>query len=218
MFRGRLLLIGSLLVLSACGSSVTQTYTVTSSFEETAANVDLFKATERVMTRRLAGADIKGGKVAIVPKDETTATMTVTVPASGASTVERITSEPFTFGIAIDHGLVKDPEGNDVTDWQPTGIDGSMLDWVRPVQSSSEIGVELMLNAKGRELLAAVFKANQGKDIGLFVRDLLVSKLKVNAPDPGEHIVIGGIPSEKIAGIFADDVNVGLNVTFTPSK
>jgi len=214
-----LLLIGSLAALTGCGSSV-MTFEAVSSVSDTTKNNELFKATERVLLRRLAGAEVKGSTVSVIPEDSGTASVSISVPSDAMETVQRITSDPFTFEIRLANGTIKDDEGNDQVDWQATGIDGTKLDWIQTLQGPKpeDIGVELQFNAEGKNKLSAVFLENVGKDVGIFVRDLLVSKLKVNTTEAADHIIIGGIPSAKIAEIFADDVNVGLHITFTPSK
>lgn len=214
-----LLLIGSLAALTGCGSSV-MTFEAVSSVSDTTKNSELFQATERVLLRRLAGADIKGSTVTVIPEDSGSAMVSLTVPSDGTDIVKRITSDPFTFEIRIAEGMIKDEEGNDQIDWQATGINGAQLEWIETLQgpNPSDIGVELQFSSEGKEKLSNVFKENTGKDIGIFVRDLLVSKLKVNTTEAVDHIIIGGIPSAKIAEIFADDVNVGLYITFTTSQ
>jgi hypothetical protein len=51
--------------------------------------------------------------------------------------------------------------------------------------------------------------------MGLFVHDRLMAKMPIDAAEPKEEIVIAGIPVPDMAGIFADDVNVGTHVTFS---
>lgn len=213
-------LIGSLMVLAACGSSVQLAYTAKSSVNDAGRNTLIFQATERVLTRRLAAVNVASPRVTVIPQDATTATVNMTVPGASVDTVNRIVSDPFTFEIRLAKGVTKDAAGVEQTDWQPTGVDGTMLDWVQPVQNTdgSAIGVELRFNETGRTKLKEAFRGNKGKDVGIFVRDLLVSKLKINTEVPDEHIVISGIPSAKVAEIFADDVNVGLHISFTASK
>ncbi len=214
------LLIGSLMILAACGSSVQLTFQATSSLDDAAKNQLLFQAAERVFTRRLAAVNVESPKVKVITQDKATASVSMSVPSASVETVERIASDPFTFEIRLEDGVIKDSTGADQTNWVPTGVDGSMLEWVQPVKSpdGSDIGVELEFSETGRSKLQEAFKGNQGKDVGIFVRDLLVSKLKINSDKPNEHIIIGGIPSAKVAEIFADDVNVGLHLSFLASK
>ena len=214
------LFIGSLLLLASCGSSVQMSYNLTSDVEDATRNGILFQATERVLTRRLAAVQVESPVVTVIPQGGNSATATISVPDSFAADVERITSDPFTFDIRVEEGTVKNEEGTEETIWSLTGVDGTMLEWIEPIQGANDnqVGVELQFTEEGRAKLATVFSKQKGRNIGIFVRDLLVSKLKINSDKPNERIIISGIPSEKVAQIFADDVNVGLHISFSASK
>lgn len=202
--------------LTACSGDVTLTYSVNSNIPDTAKSLEVFQAAERVMTRRLPAADVKDSQVKVVPTGSS-AIMTIKVQnTAAAATAERILGEPFTFDIRLEGPKL--PEmGPDETNWLPTGVDGSTLLWVIPITNpdTKEIGVELQFSEKGHELLEAAFKGNKGKHVGIFVRDLLVSKMTIATDTVTDHILISGIPSERVAQIFADDVNVGLHAFFT---
>lgn len=203
--------------LAGCNGPVTLTYSIRTNIADDAKSFAVFEASERVMTRRLPAADIKDSQVKVVPSGSG-AIMTIQVPdALSAGTAERILAEPFTFDIRLEGPRLPDMPP-DQTNWLPSGINGSMLAWVTPVSNpdTKEIGAELQFDARGRSLLENAFKDNLGKHVGIFVRDLLVSKMTIASKDVGDHILIGGIPSERVAQIFADDVNVGLHAVFTP--
>lgn len=210
---------GSLiLALAGCGSRQAMTYTATIDEGGSARVMELIQASERVLKRRLAGAQVQGSIVSVVPTGGSNAVVNLKLPNAAAGEVaERILADPFTFEIRVDGG-VKTDTGE--ADWKSTGIDGAMLSWIQPVHltDTGELGVELQFTPAGRKAVEGMFKSNKGKDIGIFVRDLMVSKLRINADKPGESIIISGIPSAKVAEIFADDVNVGLHVAFSPSK
>lgn len=205
--------------LTGCGGTKTLTYSVTSNIADQSASTQLYEAAERVMTRRLAGADVKEAQVKVVPNGSG-ATMTINVPnAAGVETAQRILSEPFTFDIRKE-GPRKEGMADGETNWIPTGVDGTMVLWINPIQNptTKEIGVDLHFSEEGRKGLEAAFQGNKGKEVGIFVRDLLVSKMTIAKEEVSEHIIISGIPNDRVAQIFSDDVNVGLHVTFTPSK
>jgi len=207
-----------LLALAGCAPKQAMTYNAVIDAEDSAKVMTLIQASERVLIRRLAAAQVQKSIVTVVPTGGKNALVTLKLPNEEArEAAERILSDPFTFEIKIDGG-VKTDTGE--TDWQATGIDGTMLTWIQPIRDSKTgtLAVELQFTPEGRTALAASFKNNRGKDIGIFVRDLLVSKLRVESDAPAESILISGIPSEKVAEIFADDVNVGLHVVFTPAK
>jgi preprotein translocase subunit SecD len=205
--------------LTGCGGTKTVTYTVTTNVDDPSVSAQLYQASERVIVRRLAAADVKDAQVKVVPRGSG-ATMTVTVTkAADTATLERILNAPFSFDIRKE-GPKKAGMVDGETNWIPTGVDGSMLTWISPIENPTthEIGVDIVFNEKGRTLLQAAFKGNKGKEVGIFVRDLLVSKMTIAKEEVSEHIIISGIPNDRVAQIFSDDVNVGLHVTFTPSK
>lgn len=217
MNLGRLIGLTALVTaLTACGGDVTLTYSVTSRIPDTAKSFEVFEAAERVMTRRLPAADVKDSQVKVVPSGSG-AIMTIKVPSGKAAGVaERILAEPFTFDVRLEGPKLPDM-GPDETNWLMTGVDGSTLLWVVPITNpdTKEIGVELQFSEKGHELLQKAFEGNNGKHVGIFVRDLLVSKMTISTETVTAHILISGIPSERVAQIFADDVNVGLHAIFT---
>jgi preprotein translocase subunit SecD len=97
-----------------------------------------------------------------------------------------------------------------------TGITEEDMVWADAAEDEQKKGVvRLTFTPQGSQKLAAVFKENKGKSIGIFVRDRLISKLTVQTDVIEDHIVIRDIPSSELARIFVDDLNVGLHVTFT---
>ncbi len=208
------------MVLTGCAETSTLVYSVTTNIAESGKSLQIFQASERVMIRRLAGADVKNPLVIVVPSGSGSAVMTIhTQDAAGKETAERILAESFTFDIRLEGP--KMPEAlPDEINWVPTGIDGSTLLWITPISNptTKEVGVELHFNDIGQKLLQEAFKDNVGKSLGIFVRDLLVSKMTISTTQVSDHILISGIPSERVAQIFADDVNVGLHAIFTPLK
>lgn len=219
-FRRRIGLTALFVALAGCAGPMTLTYSVTSNIAGDGQSFAVFEASERVMTRRLAGADVRNAVVTVLPSGSGSAVMTLKVPdTEGAATADRILSEPFTFDIRLEGPKL--PEMlEDETNWLPTGVDGSMLLWVIPIANpdTQEIGVELQFNEQGRALLATAFQGNQGKSVGIFVRDLLVSRMMITTDEVAANIIISGIPSERVAQIFADDVNVGLHAIFTKTQ
>ncbi len=216
-------IIGVLLALAACGpSKTTLTYDVTvKSLDATRAG-EIIKASERVINRRMAGAEVEGAVVTVVPTGSGAGRMTLDLPnAEAVEKAERILADGFTFDMRIEEPKT-DANGSPIeSDWMDTGLSGTVLTWITPVNftgDKGEVGVELTFNAAGRELLTKVFNDNKGKHIGIFVRDLLVSKMQIATTKPADHIVISGIPSLKVAEIFSDDVNVGLYAIFTPVR
>lgn len=216
-----LVMIGVLLALAACGpSKSTLTYDVTVKPLDAAKSAEIIKASERVINRRMAGAEVEGAVVTVIPTGSGAARMTLDLPnAAAVEKAQRILADGFTFDMRIEEPKT-DANGSPIeSNWIDTGLNGTVLTWIAPVNftgDKGEVGVELTFNAEGRELLKKVFTDNKGKHLGIFVRDLLVSKMQIASDKPADHIVISGIPSLKVAEIFSDDVNVGLYAVFTP--
>ncbi len=217
------LLIGltvAFMILTGCAGASTLTYTVGTNIADNAKSMELFQASERVMIRKLAGNDIKDAQVTVVPSGSGSAVMTLKLPDAKAADIARaMLSETFTFDIRLE-GPKTPGMSEGETNWVPTGVDGSTLLWIYAISNpdTQEIGAELVFNEQGQNLLQAAFTGNKGKSVGIFVRDLLVSKMTITDEVLSSHILISGIPSEHVAQIFADDVNVGLHAIFTPTK
>jgi hypothetical protein len=209
------------LALVACGGTKTLTVPATVNVTDPAKIIAVIQATERVLTRRIASAELGNAVVSVIPSLGANAIVTIKLPDDEAVEIaKKILSEEFTFEIKVLTSTEKGSDGIEESVWEPTGLDGGSLIWIQPIRhtDTGELGLELQFNDTGREILRSSFQKNEGKDIGIFVRDLLVSKMTIGSSDIGESIVINGIPSSKVAEIFADDVNVGLHVSYSVSK
>jgi hypothetical protein len=218
MNRRSVIALGIVLSLTACGGAASVTATMSIAGLDAGRTALVIKSVERVLMRRLAAAEIKQGiSVIALPTGPTSAALTMRLPNSAAATKAReILEQPFHFDVRLE-GATTGTGELDTHDWIPTGVEERHLEWVQVLGQAQDgsTSIELFFSKEGRTILADVFRKNEGKNIGLFVRDLLVSKVKVQKEGLAEHVVIGGIPSARIADIFADDVNVGLHVTFT---
>ena len=209
------------LLLAGCGSSdLTAKYAATFSAVDQEKAHELVESVERVIIRKLVatGVDQNDVRVDVVPTGQGGANVTVHVKdANELEAAQALIAEHLTFDIRIEKE--EKPDGEEKPDnWIPTSLTGSSLLWVSAIgnRETGEISVELQFNEEGKKELQDVFTAAKGKNIGIFVRNLLVSKLRVAASPPSDRVVIGGIPNERVAEVFADDVNVGLRVTFLP--
>lgn len=213
--------LGLLTTLAACGGSQTIVRTVSVRSNDPSVIMSMMQATERVMNRRMAGLDIRNGHATVVPTGGNAGTVTLTVQdADALEKAEHILEDPFSFDIRIEQpSASKNPTETDTSEWIKTALTGSSLNWVRAIgdKTTGEVSIELSFTDEGQRILASVFKSNPSKHVGIFIRDLLVSKLKVESAGISDRVVIGGIPSATVAEIFADDVNVGLYVTFSPA-
>ncbi len=229
MKRNIFLLIGFALSLAACSGEQKIVQKLTIRASDSAKVLSLVQATERVMNRRLAAINVKNAHASVVPTGTNTATLTLTLPtAETASRTKEILAEPFTFDLRIEEPKAKDTK-NDTNaslpteasvqagDWTETTLTGSSIVWVQAVgnKATGVVSIELQFTEEGKKALADVFTQNVGKNLGVFVRDLLVSKMSITTEKVEDHVIISGIPSAAIAEVFADDVNVGLFVSFT---
>ena len=216
MKSSRLFTIGFLVVLAACGSGKqTMKYTLRVVAPTDARAMELIQATERVMNRKMAAAKIASGHATALPAGAKSGTLTITVPDGEAATkVRSMLAQPFTFDIRVENTTASGSSAG--SQWIPTALTGSALESVRAIGNSrtQAVSVELNFTSGGRTVLQSVFSQNQGKNIGIFVRGLLVSKLSVQGKTTDGRVVIEGIPSAVVAEVFADDVNVGLGIVF----
>jgi preprotein translocase subunit SecD len=178
----------------------------------------LIQASEHMVTRRLAAASVQDPRVAAIPEGTGSAVLTLKLSnADAVQAAERILAEPFSFDIRLEKEKKAPADNTEQSEWIPTNLTGTDIEWVEAVRDSEgNVAVELRFTTAGRAALSSIFSANKGKNAGIFVRDLLVSKLKIPSEAMGDHVIISGIPSAKVAEIFADDVNVGLRVSFSP--
>ncbi len=215
--KSRLLLLVAACTLIACTAKpAILTYALTLKSTDAAKRMELVNASERMVRRRMASNSI-GGTVLAVPTGDK-GTLTVRLTDTGkASTVQTFINDPFTVEMKGVLKTVPPPTPGDEK-WVDTGITGQDIDWVQVIgdRTTGKIGVEISFSLDGNTKLQQAFEKFQGGDLGIFVRGLLVSKLKVNQQQAGGRIIITGIPSAAIAQVFADDVNVGLHVQFTP--
>ncbi len=212
-------ILGLTLILASCGGQ-TLVYTVAVHDTEPAKTQELMQAIQRVMNRRLAAVEVTESQVTAVPTGPMSGTLTLVLPDSeSVEKVQSILDETFTFDLRIEKPNA-DPLSTEPSEWIPTALTGSSLQWVQAIgnTATNEISIDLAFTPAGQAILASVFSNNAGQHVGIFVRDLLVSKLQIASNAPADHVIIGGIPSAKVAEIFADDVNTGLHLTFTPAS
>jgi ribosomal protein L25 (general stress protein Ctc) len=209
------------LVLSACGSR-TLRLNVQYDSTDAARRAELAAAVGRVMEGRMLAKKKKVISQELSPAGDA-AVLTVTVNDAEAETLLREgIMMPFTMEImkqvAAGQGdIVSEKFG----EFKETGITTKDFDWVSAGAATTDAGiakgsVTIHFTKAGETKLKNVFAKNRGSVIGVFVRGQLMSKKLVDTSDKQTSIAIDGIPSAALAGAFADDVNVGLHVQFTP--
>lgn len=204
-------------LLAGCGST-SVTYNITTDVDDPTRESALLFSAMRVIERRMASI---GEEVRDLNLERPDGGVHIYVEAKEQAALDLLTevlTEPFTFRVMQEASedeaeLVVEGHGG----FAPTGVDKTHLQWL---QASEEAGgkgrVTLSFTEEGRQKMAEVFQQNNGKYIGLFVRDQLVSKLMVETDQLKDDIIITDIPTVALANVFADDVNVGLHVTFEP--
>lgn len=214
------LFLASVFLLAGC-NSVQARYALTFKNTTPEGAAQLKDAVIRVVEARLESQKQKLRSHAFA--EENGATF-LTINASDGDAVEALTQQltaPFTMRImkevpAGQGDLHSDKHG----DFAETGITEEHFDFVQVNAESSEGkgAVTIHFTPAGKELLKQVFAQNRGEVVGIFVRDQLMSKKLIAVADTQDSVAIDNIPSTQIAAIFADDVNVGLHVTFAPAN
>jgi hypothetical protein len=145
----------------------------------------------------------------------------ITVTVGKASTIEDLTRElttPITFRV-IEESPTSGTGTFTIGDSGPfreTGFTERQVNFVEWMEdpSNGKGAVNINLTPDGTQMLRSISDRNDGKTIGILVRDVLVSRTVGQKGQ--DKLIIRGIPSPEMARIFSDDVNVGLHVTFTP--
>ena len=215
----RLILLMALpLALTACGSFKVG-YRLTFNTSDEALRTQLTLTSSKIMERRLESLKATIKDKQIQPDNGSGATITLTLadPTIGKALTAQLI-QPFKMRIMKQ---VPDGEGQISVQghgsFAETGITEKDIVLAEAAEDSAGKGVvKLTFLPDGRTKLAKLFQENNGKDIGIFVRDRLMSKLTIKSSDIQEYIVIRNIPSADLARVFVDDLNVGLHVTFTP--
>lgn len=212
--------VGLSLLLTACGSQTVR-FSLAFDTEDTVRKSELTAAIARTVEGRLE-AKKKSAKSQGIKEENGSTILTVEASdAEGATVLQEGLTAPFTMSIMKQ---VEEGQGDIVSEtygeFKETGIKTEHFDWVTPGTKTDANGqlkgaVVIAFTPKGQELLKTIFAANRGGAIGIFVRGQLMSMKMIDFTDKQTSIAIDGIPSGELAAAFADDVNVGLHVTFT---
>jgi hypothetical protein len=206
-------------LLAACGRAVESRYRLGFNTTDTGRLTELSLGVTRIIERRLLsmGEEVRG--LDVTQKSEGPELSFKVQTQAAADLLREDLAEPFKLSImrTVKPGETATLEIDAHGGFVDTGIFEQHLEWVIASEESDNRGrITLRFTEEGRELMRKVFKQNVGKQIGLFVRERLIAKLQVDTAELKDDIIITGIPSSELARVFADDVNVGLHVTFTP--
>lgn len=205
--------------LTACSGPGSTTYRLTFDTQDPLTIDELTKATVRVMERRLDRMQVELLDKNIVKDAEG---VTVELRVEDGNAVEPLTDEltqPFTAQMML---ATDDPQPAVMVEglggFNETDVSGD--DVINVLAFADDDGqgatVQIRLTDDGHAALQEIFREHVGETLGLFVRGKLVSALTIVDPTVPNPFVIDGVPNIDIAQIFADDMNVGLNVTITP--
>lgn len=218
-----LLLLGTagILLLAACNKSAGITLREQLNFRTSDQTriQQLTDASVRVIEARLAASQKKLVSFKL-DKSGGNTVLSLTVPDQAtADLLQQELSAPFKLRIM---SQVPTGQGDLSTDkygdFKETGITEKSVDWVQPGLRNGKGAVVIKFTPEGATAVNKVFADNQGKLVGVFVRDRLMSAKTADKTDNKGSIAIDGIPSPEVASIFADDVNTGVYVTFAQVK
>ncbi len=232
------ILLASAALVAACSQSTssngtnsdTVRYTLKIDASDSTKRTELAQAAERVAKGVVSSMKENEKQITVTDAslDTKPADPVLTITLNDAQAVPTLTdvlTSGFTFHILAEHPdiatadqVVAAPDGTKKQGFKETGITETMLEGVTAgAMPGTQYGeVQLNFTPTGRDLLKQVYKQNQGKVIGIFVRNRLISTMKIETPEPKEDLRILNVPSQSLAKTFADDVNVGLHVTFAP--
>lgn len=206
-------------LLASCGGSVRSAYRLQFDTEDPNRLTLLSLAVMRVVERRLEGMgeDVRGLDIS-QEVEGPELSFSIETQAAADLLNEDLTA-PFELRImrSVKEKETPTMEVEGHGGFVDTQVTQEHLEWIDAAEEADNKGrITLGFTQEGRELMRKIFRENVGKNIGLFVRGRLVAKLQVDTAELKDDIIITGIPSAELAHIFADDVNVGLHVTFTP--
>lgn len=206
--------------LLACSTERTVRYRLNFDVPDSPTQQQLTLMSMRVIERRLRGMGEQLIDKEVSTKGDTT-TIGITVGTrQGAEALTSSLIKPFVMQVMLQ---AETATGADVTvkeqgSFNTTGITEKDFDRVEARQEprTDKGEVRLVLTGSGHLKMAELFKRAKGKDIAIFVRGRLVSKLHVETNELKGDVIIRNVPNFALAQVFADDVTVGLHITFIP--
>ncbi|MDD4287952.1 MAG: hypothetical protein PHO20_02845 [Candidatus Peribacteraceae bacterium] len=205
------------LTLAGCGSK-TMRFSLTFDVEDSMQRTVLLEESKKVIERRLSRFEDATPSPMVVENAQSGSVL-LSFDVNNAEARTTLTSElltPYSLRVMIASTGTGDLFIEEQGWFKDTDITQKDIFWTEGAADSEGKGiVRLVFSDEGRAKFAAVFHAHPGGTMGLFVHDRLMAKMPIDAAEPKEEIVIAGIPVPDMAGIFADDVNVGTHVTFS---
>lgn len=215
--------LSTIIVLGLTGCTQSPDLTFHATFAprvESARVADLAAAAERMIERRVQAMNgtVKDHKVTLSGSGATGADIHVVLStASLAAPLKAQLAEQFSFKLMRQAlpGEKPDLTLEEAGGFMETGISQDDILWMTAAKDAKGQGlVQILFTKDGQVKVKAILGASKGKKLAIVVRNHLVSSFAGNGIAK-ENIIIEGIPQPEIAGIFADDVNVGSLVHFT---
>ncbi len=208
------------MLLLACSAERTVHYRLHFDVPDASTQQQLTLMSMRVIERRLQSMGEQLIDKEVSTKGNTT-TIGITVGSrQGAEALTSSLIKPFVMQVMLQ---AETATGSDVTvqgqgSFNATGITETDFDRVEAHQEpqTDKGEVRLVLTGSGHLKMATLFRSAKGKDIAIFVRGRLVSKLHVETSELKGDVIIRNVPNPALAQVFADDVTVGLHVIFVP--
>ncbi len=212
-----------LLLLSACSRPVTLTYSVEFTTDNRERMADLTLALQRVIERRLTrlqGSLLDYDVDYDAETEETRIAIEVDNAEAGKALNEEMTA-PFDFEVRY---LAPDEQEGDIVveetgSFRATSVTKKDIDWVIG-STEDEVRrtgrVTIGFTDEGVEKMQKIFTEQNGNTIGLFLRGRLTASMSTESVEFSRIIEIPGLPSDALARIFADDMNVGIHMLFRP--
>lgn len=213
------------LLITGCVKTddATVSYKLTTDLTDASRIETLPTVVQRLLENRLIALDSFAREVKVTPEGDDYM-VTVTLSGSNMTVLDTLTeriTEPLTIRFMKEVPLeeadiiIADTEG-----YKETMLTEDHIVWLthrtHPVLKNGEVIIEF--SEKGKELRKQIFEENKGNNIGVFVKGRPIYKLLVdeNDEEDTDTVVLRNIPNPEMAQIFADDMNVGLHVTFSP--
>ena len=211
----------SALLLTACGTS-SVSYDLNLNLKSPDYEENVLDAAKLIVERHIKAAEASIGVEETINEIERNGT-TIKVTFNNEEMIEELNNRltrPFAFEfmevVPIEEAqvVVAETEG-----YSPFGLTGDHVDWLTAEGGDGTPGiVTVKFTEEGAEVKNKMFGERVGENVGLFVRGMPVYKLLIEEDDIEGNTLALNIPDAALGYIFADDVNVGLQVTFTPKE
>ena len=214
----------ALLLLTAC-SSTTVTYDLSFNTEAKDTKNELILASMRMIERRVSSLDEEYGfenSLKDVDVKRTKENVQLIVKLNEEEVAEELTirlispfSIEFMENVPMEEAdiVVAETQG-----FKNIALSQEHVTWLTATKNekNDEGIVSIEFTPEGIELKRELFKERPGGFIGIFVRKQPVYKLLVEGDDMDNENLLMKIPAVELGRVFADDVNVGLHVSFSP--